>query len=105
MRSENKSLRPSPNTFAVVAELVGIRAEDQHARSVARLERGQVSRQHPALTGGQRCADRERERDAVAEHQAREIEIRRAGATTARNYAWGTVIARNLMPQLELSPL
>jgi len=32
-------------------------------------------------------------------------EIRRAGATTARNYAWGTVITRNLMPQLELSPL
>jgi glycosyltransferase involved in cell wall biosynthesis len=32
-------------------------------------------------------------------------EIRRAGASTARNYAWGTVIERNLMPQLELSPL
>lgn len=32
-------------------------------------------------------------------------EIRRAGATTARNYAWGTVIQRNLIPQLELSPL
>lgn len=31
--------------------------------------------------------------------------LRRAGATTARNYAWGTVIERNLMPQLELSPL
>jgi glycosyltransferase involved in cell wall biosynthesis len=31
--------------------------------------------------------------------------LRQAGADTARNYAWGKVIARNLMPQLELSPL
>jgi glycosyltransferase involved in cell wall biosynthesis len=32
-------------------------------------------------------------------------EIRRAGATTARNYAWDTVIQRNLMRQVELSSL
>ena len=31
--------------------------------------------------------------------------LRRAGADTAKNYAWNTVIARNLMPQLELSSL
>jgi glycosyltransferase involved in cell wall biosynthesis len=30
--------------------------------------------------------------------------IRQSGADTARNYAWGTVIARNLMPQLEICP-
>jgi glycosyltransferase involved in cell wall biosynthesis len=29
--------------------------------------------------------------------------LRRAGASTARNYAWRTVIARNLLPQLELA--
>jgi glycosyltransferase involved in cell wall biosynthesis len=32
-------------------------------------------------------------------------EIRLAGATTARNYAWDTVIQRNLMRQVELSSL
>jgi hypothetical protein len=32
-------------------------------------------------------------------------EIRRAGATTALNYAWDTVIQRNLMRQVELSSL
>jgi len=32
-------------------------------------------------------------------------EIRRAGATTARNCAWDTVIQRNLMRQVELSSL
>lgn len=32
-------------------------------------------------------------------------EIRAAGAATARNYAWHTVIARNLLPQLELAAL
>jgi glycosyltransferase involved in cell wall biosynthesis len=31
--------------------------------------------------------------------------LRQAGADTARNYAWGKVIARNLLPQLDLSPL
>jgi len=31
--------------------------------------------------------------------------LRRAGADTAKNYAWNTVIARNLMPQVELSSL
>lgn len=40
--------------------------------------------------------------------QARPIEareIRAAGAATARNYAWQTIIARNLLPQLNLAAL
>jgi glycosyltransferase involved in cell wall biosynthesis len=43
--------------------------------------------------------------ERLVSRPAEDKAIRSAGATTAKNYAWGTVIARNLMPQLELCAL